>query len=49
MLARGACLITPKIDEIPCNEIYTGQLLCLFGNNAPLNVTSMLEFRNATK
>lgn len=49
VLARDACLITPKIAEIAYNEIFIGPLLRRFGIDAPLNITSMLRFGNGTK
>lgn len=49
VLARDACLITPKIAEIAYNEIFIGPLLRKLGIDAPLNVTSMLRFGTGTK
>ena len=49
VLARDACLITPKIVEVVYNEIFIGPLLRRFGIDAPLNITSMLRFGNGTK
>lgn len=49
VLARDACLITPKIAEIAYNEIFIGPVLRKLGIDAPLNVTSMLRFGNGTK
>ena len=49
VLARDACLITPKIAEVAYNQIFIGPLLRRFGIDAPLNITSMLRFGNGTK
>jgi hypothetical protein len=49
LLARDACLITPKIAEIAYNEIFVGPILRKIGIDAPLNLTSMLRFGNGTK
>lgn len=49
VLARDACLITPKIAEVAYNEIFIGPLLRRVGIDAPLNITSMLRFGNGTK
>jgi hypothetical protein len=49
VLARDACLITPKIAEVAYNEIFIGPLLRKVGIDAPLNITSMLRFGNGTK
>lgn len=49
VLARDACLITPKIAEVAYNEIFFGPLLRRAGIDAPLNITSMLRFGNGTK
>lgn len=49
VLARDACLITPKIAEIAYNEIFIGQVLRKLGIDAPLNVTSMLRFGAGTR
>lgn len=49
VLARDACLITPKIAEIAYNEVFIGPILRKLGIDAPLNVTSMLRFGNGTK
>ena len=49
ILARDACLLTPKIAEVAYNEIFFGPLLRKVGTDAPLNITSMLRFGNGTK
>lgn len=49
ILARDACLITPKVAEIAYNEIFVGPFLRWAGIDAPLNVTSMLRFGSGTK
>lgn len=49
ILARDACLITPKIAEIAYNEVFIGPVIRRLGIDAPLNVTSMLRFGNGTK
>ena len=49
VLARDACLITPKIAEVAYNEIFIGLLLRRVGIDALLNITSMLRFGNGTK
>jgi hypothetical protein len=49
VLARDACLITPKIAEVAYNEIFIGPLLRRIGIDAPLNITFMLRFGNGTK
>jgi hypothetical protein len=49
VLARDACLITPKIAEIAYNEIFICPLLRKIGIDAPLNITSMLRFGTGTK
>lgn len=49
VLARDACLITPKIAEVAYNEIFIGPFLRRIGIDAPLNITSMLRFGNGTK
>lgn len=49
VLARDACLITPKIAEVAYNEIFIGPVLRKIGIDAPLNITSMLRFGNGTK
>ena len=49
VLARDACLITPKIAEIAYNEVFVGWWLRKIGIDAPLNITSMLRFGNGTK
>ena len=49
VLARDACLITPKIAEVAYNEVFVGPWLRMAGIDAPLNVTSMLRFGGGTK
>lgn len=49
VLARDACLLTPKIMEIVYNEIFIGLFLQKLGIDSPLNVTSMLGFDSGTK
>lgn len=49
VLARDACLITPKIAEVAYNEIFIGPWLRMVGIDAPLNVTSMLKFGVGTR
>ena len=49
VLARDACLLTPKIAEIAYNEVFVGWWLRKIGIDAPLNITSMLRFGNGTK
>ena len=49
ILARDTCLIVPKIVEVADNEIGIGRLLRICGIDAPLNVTSMLNFGAGTK
>ena len=49
VLARDACLITPKVAEVAYNEIFIGPVFRRFGIDAPLNVTSMLRFGTGTK
>lgn len=49
ILARDACLMTPKIAEIAYNDIFVGPFLRLAGIDAPLNVTFILRFGAGTK
>jgi len=49
VLARDACLLSPKVAEIAYNEIFVGPLLRMFNIDAPLNITSMLKFGVGTK
>lgn len=49
IIARDACLLTPKIVEIAYNEVFIGPLIRRLGIDAPLNVTSMLRFGSGTK
>lgn len=49
VLARDACLLTPKIAEVAYNEILIGTFIRKIGIDAPLNITSMLQFGNGTK
>ena len=49
ILARDACLITPKITEVAYNEVFVGPFLRIVGIDSPLNITSMLKFGTGTK
>lgn len=49
VLARDACLLTPRVVEIVYNNILIGPVLRMVGIDAPLNVTSMLKFGSGTR
>lgn len=49
IVARDICLIPPKLAEVFYNGMFPGPFLNWLGIDAPLNVTSVLQFGAGTK